>query len=303
MKLSHILLTAIALIAASGCLENNRSSKDQKQPAGIVPTPVPTMIISSPTMPPVIQPINHYSLGQGGQTGRYEARYTANNGASARYLVDAPMDISMTNAKGLLVYLHGDNANEVSSLYRSLPAALSAHNLMSLFVYSPDGGKRWYSSGRNHADFLNDFLKSEIFKKYNINLNQIYFVGVSGGSEFLGGYFLGRHLNNFTTPIGGGGAILLCGGKRYFDQNFTPSHETRTNFRLHFYTQERDFLFAGVKKAIDYYRSTGITVSEKLPSGGSHCGFSVKTAIEESLQLLKSNSQQVSTSTMTSSST
>lgn len=145
------------------------------------------------------------SKGSGGATGLQEISFTSGNNLASSYRINAPADAGNGKIYGLHIHLHGDGGGG----YRDFPNRETRFDLIGVTVKAPNTGLQWgRSQGVAHAQFLNDLIQNELIKKYNIDLDRIYFSGVSGGAYFLTGNFLPSFGQVYNS-----GALMLCGGE------------------------------------------------------------------------------------------
>ena len=234
--------------------------------------------------------------GSGGKTGFYEASFTSSGSyaTSSRYKVKVPEEYKEIDPYGLMIYLHGDNGGDYTNpwIFNQLLPISKERHLITVSVLSPDGGRLWYSNPRKHAEFLHQLLENELFKKYNIDTNKIYFTGSSGGSQFLTGIFVAEFTSNY-----GGGAFPTCGGAdiyKYFGVKKNISEDMKQNFKLFFYTQDKDFLYPQVRQSRQTYESLGMKVSGEHPSfcnniNRCHCEFKMSDAVKSAFKFFDQN--------------
>src|SRR5690606_17233856 len=124
--------------------------------------------------PPPGQDQRRLSNGSGGRTGAFEERYTDSSGLQSTYKMNAPADV-LTKTYGLHIHLHGDGGGG----YRDFPNQATKFDLIGVTVKAPNQNLQWgRSQGRSHAKYVDDLIRNELVKKYNIDLDKIYFSGV-----------------------------------------------------------------------------------------------------------------------------
>lgn len=217
----------------------------------------------------------------GGQLGdRAQIRYTSPAGTESRYFVYAPSNNGAGNAHPLLIYLHGDYANEYSSLIPTYEDIAKKHNMVVIAVYSPSyigGMTAWYGDANKSTEYLHNLIQKEIYVKYNIEKEKVYFAGASGGSQFITGMFMPKVGENYR----GGGAVLLCGGGGpvgydAYMRSYNPSAELAAKFKIFYYTGTADFMYVEgqVQASEQFFRSKGFKTKSVYPPGIDHCAFS-----------------------------
>lgn len=232
------------------------------------PTTTPTPLAPNP------------SNGSGGLfTDRTAVAY-ANTGFSSTYHIYASK-ISRTAPVGLIIHLHGDGAEEVlSPAVGMLPDYLltaQKHGMLLVAPLTPDDvNLTWYSE--TYPSFWLNTLLIDLKTKYNIDQNNIWFIGYSGGAEVLTYYTLRTYHSQFT----GGGAIMLGGGGAAgltADPNW--SEELKSNFKLHWVVGSRDSVaqggtdggFDAVKASLAgkaYFEEFGAKADISFIPGASH---------------------------------
>src|SRR5690606_29495321 len=101
-----------------------------------------------------------------------------------------------TKVYGLHIHLHGDGGGG----YRDFPNQATKFDLIGVTVKAPNFNLQWgRNQGRTHAKYLDDLIQNELIKKYNIDLDKIYFSGVSGGAYFLTGSFIPEFGHNYNS--------------------------------------------------------------------------------------------------------
>jgi len=221
-----------------------------------------------------------------GPTGEREENFTDSTSRSSKFKISVPADSSTQKPYGMLVYLHGDGAGDYSNYWSSLKRIAAKHNMIALSVLSPTQtqNKQWYREGSQNAEFLDQLIRSKLYRSYNIDTKNVVFTGASGGPQFLTGQFLPLKGNNYI-----GGAIPLCGGggPQGFGstaRSFQPNANFKNYFKMFYYTQQGDFLHDQAADSASHYKSLGVTnVQSEFPAGGSHCGFNVTAKIDEKL--------------------
>jgi hypothetical protein len=221
--------------------------------------------------------------GTGGKLGTFEQTFSASNGKSSTWKTTIPDDMSETKPYGLSVYLHGDGGGDYTWVFDSLVKTSKKHNLIGMVVKAPNFERRWYNGGIANAKFLDELIEKELLAKYNIDKSRIYFIGTSGGSQFLGGQFIPNYGSKYNS-----GALLLCGGPKNWQNNIVSTPEFISKFKFYWYSGTSDFLYDQIQDGIEYYKGLGMQVDSEMIPGGSHCNFpgNVGSAIERKLQLI-----------------
>jgi len=218
-----------------------------------------------------------------GPAGSREARFSHER-LSGTYRINAPEANSRDKAQGLLIYLHGDGAGDYSFFWNDLQVVAQKYDLIPVSVRTPDPSSvTWYRNGRGNATYLHQLIQTELYAMYNVNKDQIFFTGASGGPQFLTGQFVPLYGNHYR-----GGAVPMCGGggPRGFSQTtraFQPSADLIANFKIYYYTGTADFLYGQVRDSSQFYRSHGFETFEDFPQGVAHCKFNMRSALDKGL--------------------
>lgn len=223
----------------------------------------------------------NFTNGIGGETGDVEREFRDSQGLNSKFHMDVPTDISPNKPYGLLVYCHGDGGQDYQWFFEGNASIAKSHNLIGVTVYSPNRGEAWYGDDK-HTLFLHELLQQEIYKKYNIDMNRVYFAGASGGSEFLSGMFIPSYGKYYK-----GASVHMCGGFAPWDGEFSPPEDFKQGFKLYYYAQTGDFLYEGAKRASEFYSGKGMQVISHFPSGGSHCGFDLNDILSQAMNELQ----------------
>lgn len=229
------------------------------------------------------------SNGSGGAAGMVEVNYTATNGQASSYKANVPADAANGAVYGLHVHLHGDGGGG----YTDFPNKELRYGLIGVTVKAPNPNLQWgRAQGVAHAQYVDDLIQNEIIKKYNIDLDRIFFSGVSGGAYFLAGNFIPAFSQKYKT-----GAFLMCGGEAP-RVPFADNAVLKT-FRIHWQvtageradiTQSVNASIAAYKAEIDRQRTGDATVepgkvqTNEFVGAGGHCefdGVSYTTGIQQ----------------------
>jgi len=207
--------------------------------------------------------------------------FTASNGLSSRYHIFAA-GVPRTHAVGLVMQFHGDGAYEFKNPTSSwslggpsgIVAQAKARGMLTIAALSPDkvGSVTWWEQGNANADYARDLIKAAAFSKYDIDTNNIWLVGYSGGAQFITQFFLPK----YSSMIHGGGSIVFGGGgvPRVTVSPFSAALKTR--FHMHWYTGLDDNGANGYNALRDaragsaYYKGKGFPETLESPAGINH---------------------------------
>jgi len=224
--------------------------------------------------------------GSGGSSSDLKRQsFTASNGLTSQYHIFGA-GVPASRPVGLLVQFHGDGAYEFDNPDSSyalggssgIVAKAKAHGLLAIAALSPDkkGSVTWWESGAANADYARDLIQRVAFDRYNIDTDNIWLVGYSGGSQFVTQFFLPKH----SSMVKGGGSVVFGGGgvPRVTAQPF--SSPLVSNFDMHWYTGLSDDGGGGSYNALRdaragsaYYAGRGFTTSIETPEGVGHGGL------------------------------
>lgn len=223
----------------------------------------------------------------------YNQVYSTDEFTSQYHLFTNGVDIN--RPVGLVVSFHGDGAyefNNPNSTY-SLDADGSDgivrvardHNMIVLSILTPDiesGNKTWWLRGDNYADYVYSLINN-LYQNYDIDKNQVWLIGYSGGAQFITQYYLSKY--GGSDQFRGGGALMFAGGDT--PQNGSPqkgtvheiSQEVKDNFSLWWGAGTNDGPdnsgweggFISAKNGQAYYESIGFKKTSHLyPAGWCH---------------------------------
>lgn len=238
------------------------------------------------------------------------------SGLDIRYKVSAPADQFTANsgvqganaapntagAIGMNVLLHGDGGQS----FFDFPNQGVNSNLMGVAVLAPDANLKWGGSNRNgqqrpdgaaHSQAVADLITKELPKMVSFNQSNVFFMGVSGGSLTLSGFFMPAQMGLFPNT----GVMLTCGALAP-QVAFTPEASAAlANTRIHFQstTQELTSLQKSIPEAIQAFEQAGtqaglntqqlnaLQTVDNSPNGG-HCAFDEQGFVS-GVQLMASN--------------
>ncbi len=263
--------TAAVEANEAGKVEDKESPPDAAAalPAPVVSPVEPMKPVATPT------PSARTSNGSGGATGMLEVPFTDSTGLASTYKINVPTDVSQ-KVYGLHIHLHGDGGGG----YTDFPNKEARNELIGVTVKAPNTNLQWGRVvGREHARYLNELIQKELIKKYNVNLDRIFFSSASGGSYFMTGSFIPEYGQLYNS-----GVFAMCGGEAPRVAFTDP--KVMSKFRIHWEVTagERQDILTSVQASQDAYKlaSTNagipadqqakIQTSTKLGAGG-HCVF------------------------------
>ncbi|KPN72134.1 hypothetical protein [Neisseria sp. 83E34] len=204
---------------------------------------------------------------------RSQERFGTRHNGSSIYRLYAAHLSEQAAPFGLLVYLHGDGADEFAAGSNQLDgyaAVARKHRLLMIAPLTPDHRSRtWWRS--NTAPRYAAELIAHISRRYAVDTGNIWLAGYSGGAEVITYHLLADHSHLFH----GGGALMVGGGgfgeKDAFAQR--PSETFKSRFALKWLAGEYDTPAKGgsdkgfdalneARQAYRRYRAAGFTDAE-----------------------------------------
>ncbi len=215
------------------------------------------------------------SAGSGGSSGLVEVPFTDSTGLASSYKINAPADVGQ-KIYGLHIHLHGDGGGG----YVDFPNKELRNNLIGVTIKAPNQTLQWgRAAGRPHARFVNELIQNELLKKYNIDMDKIFFSTVSGGSYFFMGSFLPEFGQVYNSA-----AFVMCGGEAPRVAFTDP--KVLGKFRVHVEVTagERADILASIQAMTTAYKTAmdtaGIAAAEQvkiqtqnIQGAGAHCVF------------------------------
>ena len=225
---------------------------------------------------------NTYGTGMAYSDRTFQS-FTASNGLSSKYHVYSA-GIPHGHAAGLVLQFHGDGAyefaNPTSSYSLGGPSGIVAQarsrGYITVPVRSPDsaGDITWWENGSANADFVADLLDT-LEAGYNIDTEDIWLVGYSGGAQFITQFLLPK----YSSKIDGGGTVVFGGGgaPRVSAQPFASG--LIADLPMHWYTGGADNgttvsdgynALLDAQKGSAWYAAQGFTADLESPTGIGH---------------------------------
>jgi hypothetical protein len=219
------------------------------------------------------------------------------NNLPIRFKISAPAEMFLpasgvpgaaaTSGNGTMganVLLHGDGGQS----FFDMPNQAVQANTMGVALLAPDDKLFWgggaglqRTDGVAHAQAVNDFIQTELPQRVAVNMSNIVFTGVSGGSLMMSGFFIPAQMQNYVNSA----VELNCGGmppQVPFQNAATVMSQTRIHFQS---TQsELQLLQGSIPQAVAAYEQLGadagmsaaqinaLQTVDNTPAGG-HCAF------------------------------
>ncbi|MDI3329670.1 MAG: S-layer homology domain-containing protein [Micrococcus sp.] len=222
------------------------------------------------------------ATGGSGGTYRDALGITYSNGtvSSQYHLYADHLDGSAPH--GIMIHLHGDGGWEYKdqkwSFIPDYVELAEQHDLMLVVPHTPDRSTNtWWrkdSSSQWAADLLQD-----LGTKYDLDLNQVYWTGYSGGADTVAEHMMNSHSAGWT----GGAAVIVAGGGVYGqDKPLRPiSDALKKNFQMHWVVGADDTPAAGgasgdydavraARLGHKFYTDQGLQTSLTIKPGMDH---------------------------------
>lgn len=140
------------------------------------------------------------------------------------------------------------------------------------------------TDGVAHSQAINDFVKTELPKRVAVNMNNIVFTGVSGGSLLMSGFFIPAQMQNYANS-----AVELNCGAMPPQVTFQGAATVVSTTRIHYQStqSELQLLQGSIPQAVAAYEQLAVNAGmspdqinalqtvDNMPAGG-HCEFDGK---------------------------
>ncbi|KAL3425079.1 hypothetical protein PVAG01_04360 [Phlyctema vagabunda] len=198
-----------------------------------------------------------------------------------------------------MVLLHGDGGTS----FFDFPNQAVQNNLMGVVVLAPNQEMFWgggsgldRTDGVAHAAAVNSLIQDQLSQDVAFDPANVFFMGVSGGSLLLSGFFVPAFGAQYQT-----GVALTCGALEP-QVAVVDGATLAANMKIHFQStkDELALLQPAIPDAIVAYEkiatAAGLTDAEigalqtvdNSPDNGGHCGFDDK-AFVSGVQLFADN--------------
>lgn len=222
------------------------------------------------------------------------------NNLPIRFKISAPADqflpasgvpgaaaTSSNGTMGVNILLHGDGGQS----FFDMPNQAVQANTMGVALLAPNENLFWgggsglqRTDGVAHAQAVNDFIQNELPQRVAVDMSNVVFTGVSGGSLLMSGFFIPAQMQNFANSA----VELNCGAmppQVQFQNAATVMSQTKIHYQS---TQsELQLLQGSIPQAVAAYEQlaadAGLTANQinqlqtvdNTPAGG-HCEFDGK---------------------------
>ncbi|KAA1089756.1 hypothetical protein PGT21_029002 [Puccinia graminis f. sp. tritici] len=225
----------------------------------------------------------------------------AKNGAVIRATETTAGDAAA--GKGINLLLHGDGGQS----FFDFPNKGDQVGLLGVVALAPNDKMFWGGGGGNqrtdgvlHSKLLDALITNVLPQVIKMDSSKVFFMGISGGSFLLAGFFLPAFAEKYQS-----GAILGCGALPPQVQPSANFGKTLETMRIHFQTsaQEQDGIQVTIPQAIVSYLKAATdaqvdkkALAKKLTADatpkGTHCVFDGKQFVS-GIQLLTDNYSRV----------
>ncbi|KAG9236850.1 hypothetical protein BJ875DRAFT_201874 [Amylocarpus encephaloides] len=220
------------------------------------------------------------------------------NGLSLRYKISAPADqftaesgvtggtatAGANGTAGLNVLLHGDGGQS----FFDFPNQAVQDNLMGVAILAPDPNLFWgggsgldRTDGVAHSAAVNELIQTQLPQDVAFDMTNVFFMGVSGGSLMLSGFFMPAFGAQYQT-----GVELNCGALAPQVAVVDAATMIASN-RIHFQSTKdelallQDAIPASIAAYEQLATDAGLDATtvgtlqtvDNTPNGGGHCGF------------------------------
>lgn len=234
---------------------------------------VPAPVVSSAAMNP--------TGGSGGAYRDAQAITYSNGTVTSAYHLYAD-HLNGSRPHGIMIHLHGDGGWEYDDQkWSSIPEYLKLaeqHGMMLVVPRTPDQASKTWWRNASSSQWAADLLK-DLGRKYNLDLNQVYWTGYSGGADTVARHMVNTHSAGWT----GGAAVIVAGGGIYGQkQPLQPISATlKKNFQMHWVVGADDSPAAGgasgtydaveaARLGYQFYTGQGMNTSLTIKSGMDH---------------------------------
>lgn len=241
----------------------------------------PTKILWGGEAPPAPSYTPNPSNGTNGPLTDTQANTLAVGSVSSVYHVRAS-HLTGPGPYPLIIHLHGDGYEEYTHMAAGTANSVANHYAQvakdtgALFVLprTPDTTSGTWWEKTSSTTWLMG-LYTNIISRYNVDLNQVYWSGYSGGAEEITYNITADYHAQFT----GGGAMILGGGGAdgLTGFNGTPTTAFKANYPMRWYigaldTDDGTGWSAVADSAVGekWYRDRGFTTSRTLIPGATH---------------------------------
>ncbi|OIS22358.1 hypothetical protein BHF95_00735 [Corynebacterium diphtheriae] len=137
--------------------------------------------------------------------------FTHDNVTSNYRIYDTDLDYSRTI--GLVVRLHGDGEDEFDDPGQGLSSMADvarSHNMILIAPLDPsaDNDHAWWKPSEGKTKWLRALIEQQLSDHPYINQHKIWWMGYSGGAEYLAQKVLPK-----LSPLVTGGAVMVSGGE------------------------------------------------------------------------------------------
>ncbi|KAI9629032.1 hypothetical protein H4Q26_018355 [Puccinia striiformis f. sp. tritici PST-130] len=204
-----------------------------------------------------------------------------------------------STGKGINLLLHGDGGQS----FFDFSNVREQQGLLGVVALAPNDKMFWGGGAGNrrtdgvlHSKLLDELITKVLPQVINMDSSKVFFMGISGGSFLLAGFFLPAFAEKYNS-----GVILGCGGLPPQVKPSSNFGKTLGTMRVHVQTStnEQDGIQVTIPLAIQAYiklaqqagvdnQILGQKFTADLSPKGSHCAFDGKGFVS-GVQLLADN--------------
>jgi hypothetical protein len=161
-------------------------------------------------------------------------------------------------------------------------------NTMGVALLAPNANLFWgggsglqRTDGVEHAQAINDFIQAELPKRVAVNMSNVVFTGVSGGSLLMSGFFIPAQMQNYANS-----AVELNCGAMPPQVAFQDAATVMATTKIHYQSTQSELqsLQGSIPQAVAAYEKLAVTAGltadqvnalqtvDNSPAGG-HCEF------------------------------
>lgn len=207
--------------------------------------------------------------------------------------------VDASDPVGVLVHLHGDGAGEFvgpadpDGTLNSLARIANDRNLLLVTPQTPDQGNgwTWWRNLDANVAWLSAFMQDEVLARQQVDADNVWWSGYSGGAEMLS-YGVLPNLSPLVTS----GAIMMAGGGAPPDDDqlgHPYSSDKRDSLPLRWIVGELDDgthnsdgfdALAAAREGAEWYRGRGFNeVDLEITPGDAHDDLPQASVLESAL--------------------
>lgn len=212
-------------------------------------------------------------------TSAYFATHTSPKGTTSQYHIFAD-GIDWSKNVNVIVRLHGDgdgtyvhefDGYKRSGMLNDFAREARTKNAIVIAPKSPDriGHTTWWENMEKNDEWLNSLIATKLLSHPAIAKDRIYWMGYSGGSEFLSYHYIPKHPDMVT------GGVLMCsgGGASIYSERLIKNSATDRGIPLSWYVGQLDDgstsidgfdAVSATKRGYDTYKRNGFVNAKRV---------------------------------------